>query len=56
MADGFPACSSLRALTKRYDGGLLARDGFELEIPDGAFLGLLGPTGAGKTTPTARSG
>jgi ABC-2 type transport system ATP-binding protein len=41
---------ALRGLTKRYDGGLLALDGFDLEIPDGAFFGLLGPNGAGKTT------
>jgi ABC-2 type transport system ATP-binding protein len=41
---------SLRGLTKRYDDGLLALDGFELEIPDGEFFGLLGPNGAGKTT------
>ena len=41
---------SLRGLTKRYDGGLLALDGFDLEIADGEFFGLLGPNGAGKTT------
>jgi ABC-2 type transport system ATP-binding protein len=41
---------SLRALTKRYDGGLLALDGFDLEIANGEFFGLLGPNGAGKTT------
>jgi ABC-2 type transport system ATP-binding protein len=41
---------SLRALTKRYDGGLLALDDFNLEVADGAFFGLLGPNGAGKTT------
>src|ERR1700744_4456106 len=42
--------SSLRGVTKRYDGGLLALDGFDLDIPDGEFFGLLGPNGAGKTT------
>src|ERR1700759_3345729 len=41
---------SLRGLTKRYDGGLLALDGFDLEVGDGEFFGLLGPNGAGKTT------
>jgi ABC-2 type transport system ATP-binding protein len=41
---------SIRALTKRYDSGLLALDSFDLEVPDGAFFGLLGPNGAGKTT------
>jgi ABC-2 type transport system ATP-binding protein len=41
---------SIRGLTKRYDGGLLALDGFDMEIADGSFFGLLGPNGAGKTT------
>ena len=41
---------SLRGLAKRYDDGLLALDGFDLEVPDGEFFGLLGPNGAGKTT------
>jgi len=40
----------LISLSKRYDDGLLALDGFDLEIPEGAFFGLLGPNGAGKTT------
>jgi ABC-2 type transport system ATP-binding protein len=40
----------LRGLTKRYDDGLLALDGFDLRIEDGDFFGLLGPNGAGKTT------
>ncbi|MEA2145546.1 MAG: type transport system ATP-binding protein, partial [Solirubrobacteraceae bacterium] len=38
---------SLRALTKRYDSGLVALDGFDLDIPAGEFFGLLGPNGAG---------
>ena len=41
---------AIRGLTKRYDSGLLALDGFDLDVPDGAFFGLLGPNGAGKTT------
>jgi ABC-2 type transport system ATP-binding protein len=41
---------NLTALTKRYDNGFLALDGFDLEVADGAFFGLLGPNGAGKTT------
>jgi ABC-2 type transport system ATP-binding protein len=39
-----------RALTKRYDDGFLALEGFDLAVPDGEFFGLLGPNGAGKTT------
>ena len=45
-----PPALQLKGLTKRYDDGPLALDGFDLEIPDGAFFGLLGPNGAGKTT------
>ena len=44
------AALSIENLTKRYDDGTLAVEGFNLEIPDGAFFGLLGPNGAGKTT------
>jgi ABC-2 type transport system ATP-binding protein len=40
----------LRGLTKRYDDGLLALEGFDLTVPAGEFFGLLGPNGAGKTT------
>jgi ABC-2 type transport system ATP-binding protein len=40
----------LSGLTKRYSDGTLALEGFDLEIPSGAFFGLLGPNGAGKTT------
>jgi len=47
--DRVPALQ-LRGLTKRYDDGFLALDGFDLTVPDGEFFGLLGPNGAGKTT------
>ncbi|MEM9147966.1 MAG: ABC transporter ATP-binding protein [Pseudomonadota bacterium] len=40
---------SLREITKRF-GATLAVDAMSLEIPNGAFFVLLGPTGAGKTT------
>jgi multiple sugar transport system ATP-binding protein len=39
----------LSGLTKRF-GATAAVDGLDLTIPDGAFVVLLGPTGAGKTT------
>ncbi|UCF66783.1 MAG: ABC transporter ATP-binding protein [Acidobacteriota bacterium] len=41
---------SVRELSKRYPGGLLANDGITLEIRSGEVFGLLGPNGAGKTT------
>jgi ABC-2 type transport system ATP-binding protein len=40
----------LTGVTKRYDDGFLALDGFDLTVPAGSFFGLLGPNGAGKTT------
>ena len=45
-----PPALEIRGLTKRYDDGFLALDGFDLRIEDGDFFGLLGPNGAGKTT------
>jgi ABC-2 type transport system ATP-binding protein len=45
-----PAALDVRALTKHYDDGTVALDGFDLTVPAGAFFGLLGPNGAGKTT------
>src|SRR5688572_8355747 len=40
---------TLRGLTKRFKQ-LVAVDGIDIEIADGEFVTLLGPTGAGKTT------
>ncbi|MGH2901758.1 MAG: ATP-binding cassette domain-containing protein, partial [Solirubrobacteraceae bacterium] len=45
-----PDALSIRGLTKRYDGDLLAVEDFDLRIAEGSFFGLLGPNGAGKTT------
>jgi ABC-2 type transport system ATP-binding protein len=45
-----PAALEIRGLTKHYDDGTVALDGFDLNVPAGAFFGLLGPNGAGKTT------
>ncbi|MGQ9458604.1 MAG: ABC transporter ATP-binding protein [Anaerolineae bacterium] len=39
----------IRGLTK-YFGGLRAVYNFDMEIPEGALVGLIGPNGAGKTT------
>ena len=39
----------LTAVSKRF-GDTVAVDGMDLSVPDGAFVVLLGPTGAGKTT------
>ncbi|WP_425052371.1 ABC transporter ATP-binding protein [Psychromarinibacter sp. S121] len=40
---------TLRNITKRF-GATLALDDVSMTVPDGAFVVLLGPTGAGKTT------
>jgi ABC-2 type transport system ATP-binding protein len=39
-----------RALTKRYDGAVVAVDGLDLRVRRGEVYGFLGPNGAGKTT------
>ena len=44
-----PVAISTKDLVKRY-GRTKALDGFTLDVPAGAVLGLVGPNGAGKTT------
>ena len=39
-----------RGLVKRYEGGVVAVDGLDLDVQAGECFGLLGPNGAGKTT------
>lgn len=41
---------STQLLTKRFDSGLLAVDGIDLDVREGDLFGFLGPNGAGKTT------
>ncbi len=41
---------SLQGLRKEFDGGSVAVDDIDLEIPSGEFFSLLGPSGCGKTT------
>ena len=50
VMEGSPLALDVRGLSKRYDDGTIALDGFDLNVPAGAFFGLLGPNGAGKTT------
>lgn len=40
----------VRGLTKRYDNGVQALKGIDLEVAPGDFFALLGPNGAGKST------
>ena len=44
-----PPLLSVTDLTVSF-GGLHANDGIDLEVENGAFVGLIGPNGAGKTT------
>src|SRR5689334_3093978 len=41
---------ALHGVTKVYDGDTPAVDGVDLEVAEGEFVVLLGPTGCGKTT------
>lgn len=45
-----PPIVSTHLLTKRFDSGLLAVDGIDLDVREGDLFGFLGPNGAGKTT------
>jgi ABC-2 type transport system ATP-binding protein len=47
---GAETAISCRGLVKRYEDGVLAVDGLDLEVARGECFGLLGPNGAGKTT------
>jgi ABC-2 type transport system ATP-binding protein len=40
----------LKDLYKRYDSGVIALHGIDLDVQRGDFFGLLGPNGAGKST------
>ncbi|WP_336987591.1 ABC transporter ATP-binding protein [Altererythrobacter aquiaggeris] len=46
---GRPPAIEARGLVKRFDG-ILAVDGVDITVPEGAIYGILGPNGAGKTT------
>ncbi len=48
-SDPRPAALALAGLRKRF-GSTIAVDGLDLDIPVGAFYGIVGPNGAGKTT------
>jgi ABC-2 type transport system ATP-binding protein len=47
--DARPAAILVDQATKRF-GDLVAVDDMSLEVPEGAILGVIGPSGAGKTT------
>jgi multiple sugar transport system ATP-binding protein len=40
----------LDGVRKQYDGGIVAVDGFDLDIQDGEFITIVGPSGSGKST------
>ena len=44
-----PLAIEARGLVKQFDG-VLAVDGVDISVPEGAIYGILGPNGAGKTT------
>jgi ABC-2 type transport system ATP-binding protein len=44
------SCLTIKNLFKKYDSGLLALKGIDIEVKQGDFFALLGPNGAGKST------
>ncbi len=50
MAELGATVVSLRSVGKTFGNGVVALDGFDLEIVAGAFVALLGPSGCGKST------
>jgi iron(III) transport system ATP-binding protein len=44
------AAITVRNLTKRFEGGVVAVDGISFDVANGEFITLLGPSGCGKTT------
>jgi ABC-2 type transport system ATP-binding protein len=44
------AAIEVRALERRFSGGVLAVAGIDFEVPEGEIYAFLGPNGAGKTT------
>jgi ABC-2 type transport system ATP-binding protein len=50
VTDSKPPALLVQGLSKTYGDGFTAVAGLDLEIPDGAFFGLLGPNGEGKAT------
>jgi NitT/TauT family transport system ATP-binding protein len=45
-----PPVVSLRGVGKAFGNGIVALDGFDLEVRGGEFVSLLGPSGCGKST------
>ena len=45
-----PTIVSLRGVGKTFDSGMIALNGFNLDVRGGEFVSLLGPSGCGKST------